>query len=530
MAHKDLLLLAHHVFTLKGLTMSNQMPKREVTIVLKRAGLIVPENFLAHVLDAGFTSYTSATKTSEKNFIVGSKVSEQLSLDDLMAFQESEKDSQVLLAFGKHEGKLEEVEIQPYSLIGKEDDVQLAAFLFGDFSEYLKGPTDMSAMFHCLSSYLRPKINMAYELTGLNLEATLNFLRNETFITEMRKITPEGGVIFMTGTGDIVPFCTPSNTLLDNEFEWGWATSLCGFSKEEAKTQEEKPSKPALKISEPAWDQNKNPVIEAEAEKKVEEAKKQEKEMVHPPASINKNELPHWYNENNVGGVIPSNWHKRPGIFPRDGAPCLAQKAPAKDDKIKSFQEMGKHVSSVGDTVVVKNTATNNIPKEGGPTPSHTPAEANPKQESTVPQLSRSSIDSFISFMNTGRTKQVMDNHSQILMRNPSKINELDEKSIKSFFEETNYPIEKCFKMPYETLRAIGRLDVDLLAKLCLSYQHIVMAGYKAEDLFALMFPDGAKSKQELPNPKPVDAPVAKQEPQQEQPAPASKPRFKISA
>lgn len=515
--------------------MSNQMPKREVTIVLKRAGLIVPENFLAHVLDAGFTNYTSATKTSENNFIVGSKVSEQLSLDDLMAFQEGEKASQVLLAFGKHEGKLDEAEIQPYALIGKEDDVQLAAFLFGDFSEYLNGPTDMSAMFHCLSSYLRPKINMAYELTGLNLEATLNFLRNETFATEMRKITPEGGVVFMTGTGDIVPFCTPSNTLLDNEFDWGWTTSLCGFSKEEAKTQEEKPSKPALKISEPAWDQNKNPVIEAEAEKKVEEAKKQEKEMVYPLASVNKNELPHWYNENNVGGTIPANWNKRPGIFPRDGAPCLLQKAPTKDEKIKSLQELGKHVSTVGDTVVAKNTATTNLPKEGGPTPSHIPATADPKQESTIPNLSRSSIETFVKFMNAGKTRQVIDNHCQVLQRDPNKINEMDEKNIKTFFEETNVPIERCFKMPYETLRAIGNLDVDLLAKLCLSYQHIVMAGYKPDELFKLMFPDGAAAKKELPEPKPPETPVVKQSAAPEdtggkQTAPTGKPRFKIAS
>lgn len=527
MAHKDLLLLAHHVFNLKGLPMSDQMPKREVVIVLKRAGLIVPENFLAHVLDAGFTSYTSATVATPEKFLVGTKVPESFSLDQLMSFQDAQKASQVLMAFGKHEGKLDEAEIPPYSLVGTEEEVQLAAFLFGDFSEYVKGPTDMSGMFHCMSAYLRPKINQVYELTGLNFDATKNFLRSETFITEMRKITPEGGVIFMTGDGEVVPFCTPANLLLDNEFDWGWATSLCGFSKEEKK--EESAKKSVLQIKDPNWDQNKNPVMEEEVNKRLEDAKKQDKEAVYPPSTVNKNDLPQWYLDNNKGGIIPHNWHKRPPIFPRDGAPCLLEKAPAKGEKIKNFQDMGKHVETVGDTVVVKNTASTHIPKEGGPTPGHTPSAADPKQESTVPSLSQASVKSFIDFINAGKTKQVMDNHSQVLMRDPSKINEMDEKNIKSFFEETNIPIEKCFKMPYETLRAMGRLDIDLLAKLCLSYQHVLMAGYKAEDLFKLMFPEGAKTKQELPPPTPSPEPTVKQEASPEVTAPTGKPRFKIA-
>lgn len=529
MAHKDLLLLAHHVFNLKGSAMSDQTPKREVVVVLKRAGLIVPENFLAHVLDAGFTSYTSASISTPEKFLAGTKVPESFSLDQLMGFQDVQKDKQVLMAFGKHEGKLDEAEIQPYNLVGTEDEVQLAAFLFGDFSEYVKGSTDMSSMFHCMSAYLRPKINQVFELTGMNFDATKNFLRSETFATEMRKITPEGGVIFMTGDGEVVPFCTPADTLLNNDFDWGWATSLCGFSKEEKK--EEPAKKPVLQIKEPNWDQNKNPVMEEEVNKRLDDAKKQDKEAVYPPTTVNKNDLPQWYLDNNKGGIIPHNWHKRPGIFPRDGAPCLLEKAPAKDQKIKDFQEMGKQVKTVGDTVVVKNTANTHIPKEGGPTPVHAPAEADPKKESTIPNLSRNSIESFINFMNAGKTKQVMDNHSQVLMKDPSKINEADEKSIKSFFEETGVPIEKCFKMPYETLRAIGRLDIDVLAKLCLSYQHALMAGYKSEDLFKLMFPEGAKAKQDLPMPTPTSEPQVKQQEAEKKVAasPTGKPLFKIA-
>jgi hypothetical protein len=294
---------------------------RSGLIVTKRPGKIIKENFL---LEAVTTHPSAVGFAVAKDGIVVHDVFDPREKDLLDAVQktmEKYKDSTVYFHFMKADEDEIEVpeDLQPYAILKKGDQTQLAVMLEGDFPAYVKD--SLSPETNMVNEYIRKKIESIYKDSGNNLNTTLTKLGSDVVRADFKpQLMPRGVVLYIPAKGQ--SFAMTENKL-GGAWTWGFASKNLGIVTDivpetvkepvaKAPVQMEKTAKPltfkekaALALEQAGGPGVAAPTPEVKPEEKKDDVKTMPPGPSNNPPPDTKTEDVFFYNEEGVLSCKP---------------------------------------------------------------------------------------------------------------------------------------------------------------------------------------------------------------------------------
>lgn len=191
-------------------------------IIRSNKGTVPPREHLEEILNVYDACFGMCYVEDGKLLII--RVSEKMSLDDVVSIFDSVKEKSAVAYFGKSEGVYSVEDVQPFTSMND----QMAVFLDASFEEYAhpeNTETKRSRAFFAFQEYFQPEIESNAELAGHDLEKVVNSLRGNAFKRKMDKeLLKEGGscVVFSnTATQEIHQWCTNTTAVT---CDWGWTS------------------------------------------------------------------------------------------------------------------------------------------------------------------------------------------------------------------------------------------------------------------------------------------------------------------
>lgn len=212
---------------------------RSGLIVTKQPGKIISPEFLLEAITTHSTAVGFAVAKDGQVIHDVFDPGEKDLMDAVEKTMEKYKDSAVYFHFMKaDEGELEVPEdLQPYVLLKKGDQTQLALMLEGDFPAYAdKGTTPETVM---VNEYLKAKVEGIYKESSSNLNTLMTKLDSASIRADFKpQLLPRGVILWIPAKGR--PFAMSENKIAQ-AFTWGFASKSLGFPTDIVKEEVKEP-------------------------------------------------------------------------------------------------------------------------------------------------------------------------------------------------------------------------------------------------------------------------------------------------
>lgn len=195
-------------------------------IVQRKAGATIPESYLERVLKQN----PKRMGIVEINKQTGMTATKLGAVPDLETFKQAlaEKKQEVYMWFSMYPSTFNEADIQPFLLLGTDEDPLLYVMMEGDYVAPTTGSSHLD-VWHA-SEEMIEEIKELYELCGNDLDKLMIALRGKTqFKNFTNKIKTNGSMLFLPSDGD--SWVVEKENKFGRKFDdWGWTSNVLGWN------------------------------------------------------------------------------------------------------------------------------------------------------------------------------------------------------------------------------------------------------------------------------------------------------------
>lgn len=292
-------------------------------IVLKKVKQLVSDGYLTRALEHNKNGLGFAVHDGKEPTIAFERGLGPWDLQTIKGIQETYQDYGVIFNLMNLTDKNKEDDVQPFVILGDEQNPVLVGFAEGDFFNFIASGSDHANEYFLFNKFLIPKIRKLYD----SLNGELSFLLKELNdpVTKQDMVNtcgPNGTIVLLANTGETLMF---DNNALKREYEWGVVSKHYGYEeatktskvmeflkkkKAEAKVPIIADTKP---IEQPIVKKDTPAIVETKPDTAVRPDSGTEWVEFKPGPEISKKKLKKLYRRYNLG-TLPSNWEERPII------------------------------------------------------------------------------------------------------------------------------------------------------------------------------------------------------------------------
>jgi hypothetical protein len=286
-------------------------------IVVQSKGKAVPKAFIEVVVKNNNACTGLALVEEGKGRVDFAREPAIGTADSIMELLETVRDSDSMHYYGSGEYHTDDIPPQVL-LTDSKGNAILVCMAEGDFSNWGEAESAHSDAWLMIQKFLRPKIEMLWELVEQDLTKLFKALRNPTIVTEINNAILTRGIIsLMSASGEFFSYCRGD----EHKYPWGWASQSYGYKEGTTADESKKLSiKEQIEAKRKGKETTKtmvqdSPSTDAAAITKEEvETGVETVELVYPPAGITKiSKLEKWYRTKNKG-ILPDGWQQRVGV------------------------------------------------------------------------------------------------------------------------------------------------------------------------------------------------------------------------
>lgn len=341
------------------------------TIVTILAGQVAPVEVLQLMLDKKPKQFGFTVQGVEGDApdLSTTRQGEAPTLEQLIQLNDNTKEFNLHLYFGYLEGKVDDLNIQPFLCTGGNDMPYMSVMVEGVFSKHSE-PKAFTEERNLFDNFIYPEIEEVLELTDGDFDKMLKHMSSDRFNKKFLAETDHRSVLHILPLeGDPI---TNFKNELGETYPWGYMSQRHGYG-----DVKQEPAPAAAGKQGHWWKKGGTSAVAApvatktEAKQSVptvqpkkEEAKKDDdgKKPCRPPAFIHSNsDIKAWYTA--INGSIPGNWKKR--------IPVMVKDAPPEWSDLKDFQawvtsqKVGASApaAKTDTAVLAKNKETLSLPK-----------------------------------------------------------------------------------------------------------------------------------------------------------------------
>lgn len=453
------------------------------TIVVKKAGQLIPDAFLERAIKNNPTFFGAAVVTADEQGTTSLEISTteegEYSLEAVKELQEALKEGDVLFYFGKFPKEHDLDDRQPFLAVkNSAGDNIIAVCMDGEFPSAPEG-SKHSREYHVFGEYLQEKLQSIYDDAGQDLDKFLEKMKAPMVTKEINNLTgPMANITLFTNQADVVPFVKNMNF----SFDWGTTSSAYGF---ETQATADKPAgmlgrlqKVVGRAAPPvpsAKPKAEDKPAEVPAAPKKEEVSEDEYEMRSPPSQLKgRKPLRNWYE--NVFGSVPDNYKDRPSVRVKKKkveakTPPVVQKQETVAKDFKDFPKDRVAATAVTAPAVPTARAAPAVPAKGKDVaPKHVSVDNKPITDKNVraaevqaaQEAEEAKILPFIPahekqklvevFLKSANVTKFMDAKSKDYIHDPKELQKLEE-DYPSFTDAAKLNgLEDTFRWPHEVL------------------------------------------------------------------------------
>lgn len=286
------------------------------TVVTVLAGHEAPADVLKLMLDKkpkqfGFT--VQAKDSDDAPDLSSTRTEDIPTLEQLLELNTNARNFNLQLYFGFLDGKVNDINIQPFLCTDGNDNPYLSVMLEGVFSKY-NDPAENTEELNIFNKFIYPEVENILELTEGSMEKLLKHLSSERFNNAFLEHVDHRAVL------NILPLegalIMSSKNELGETYPWGYMSQRHGYG--DATQEPEK----VVNTKKAGWWSKKAPEVKSEVAKPAEtktsvpevkattEKKETKVTALRPPSWVHTNtDVKAWYTA--VHGQVPSNWKKR---------------------------------------------------------------------------------------------------------------------------------------------------------------------------------------------------------------------------
>lgn len=442
------------------------------TIVVRRAGTFIPNEYAALVLAAHPNGWGAATIAEGLQL---NSSDEGMTLEFLQETQKAFPDQEITFYFAESADAISMTDIPPYILVvkkeGDEEIPMIVGFADGNFPSFNKVDSSHPAEYHLATDYLIPKLEGLYEMCDGDLDKVVEQLKKPYFKKELLlNSVSRGTITLVVANGTTITYSQSDRSA---EYPWGWVSNNHGYAagppkevkepKVEKKSmfpskstvRERADSQPSSKIA----DAVKPPSSDASVIKNYTARKE------GPPSHLSRSDRKDWYKV-------------RIGYFPPAGEKSVAITCVyGPDNKLMTFSQikaLGLQAPPVLELLKNnpprgKDVETENIPeieaKKEAPQPKVT--------SEILPIMSPDTRKHIEGVMKDAKTQKIIAENADIIF-DPAKVQSLEAK-FASFSKQVGAEsIDEFLKWNYEMLYDLGKTKPDGLAILANTFKNII--------------------------------------------------------
>lgn len=494
-------------------------------VVFKKEGEEINNIYLDSLLKAGFDEWVSATFTKDGCVTIQmTDPDEKMDLESLSEIQETYKDTDLYLAFGKGKDFHRDC-IQPFSILERtpSKETTLAAFLYGPFPEFTKDGSQLLPAFFALNEYIGPKLRKVsralvcephYSGTDLTrLWDAINDTSDRRDFKNFIKDHEDNGMILLLADG--------KHQVINSKplyaFSWGWTTNPLDYSEVDYPAKEEIEEKPKSGLLSKLKKDNTLLTQHGTGLDKVKEENKQEKKEEPVIETTNETIVNDYLGSFQIQRRL-SDGFMRPhpdvkgrnhqkniykaicATVPKDFRTDLPFVKPTTNKATSTFKTLVKDLKDIGAALKDKESSTKDVSVHSIPTvkqneekqkeekePEKEKEETvpwEPKPEDKIPLLPAKELESLDNFINSGMTQKYLDTHS-IVIPDPSSA-QAREKMLPSLCTKLNIDLLRTLKWPFEFVIQLGEQNPKAVAMLWNDLRYEFMKRLTPDERIAL--------------------------------------------
>lgn len=286
------------------------------TIITVSAGHEAPADVLKLMLDKKPTQFgfTVQAKGSDDAPDLSSTRTEDIpTLEQLVELNTNARNFNLHLYFGFLEGKVNDINIQPFLCTDANDNPYLSVMVEGVFSKYNE-PAENTEELNLFNKFIYPEVENILELTEGSMEKLLKHLSSERFNTSfLEHVDHRAALHILPLEGDPI---TAFKNELGETYPWGYMSQRHGYgdavqepvkvvNTKKAGWWSKKSTEVKSEVAKPSETKTSVPEVKATTEKKETKVT-----ALRPPSWVHTNtDVKAWYTA--VHGQVPSNWKKR---------------------------------------------------------------------------------------------------------------------------------------------------------------------------------------------------------------------------
>lgn len=223
-------------------------------IIHRKGGQNIPESYLERVLNNN-PKALGMIGIDKQSGMKLERFNDVPSLEDFKKALAVDK-REAFLWFGLYPSTFDTNDIQPFLLLGEEDDPLLAIMMEGDFVATTTGSSHLD-VWH-VAEELREEIKTLYDLCGEDLDKLMIALRSKSqFNNFANKIKTNGSMLFLPSDGE--EWMVSKDNKFERKFDWGWTSNVLGWNPSKEIAKDNASERPTAKSFADAF--GKTPII-----------------------------------------------------------------------------------------------------------------------------------------------------------------------------------------------------------------------------------------------------------------------------
>jgi hypothetical protein len=214
-------------------------------IVRRNGNQYIANDYLELVLQTHSAAWSAAlvsTDGEKKELMIAKGDGDGLNLQLIQDTMKAYPADDITFCFYASDKALNMDDINPFPLLKSGDDVQVVAFVSGEFPGFEKPTSSKSSEFFFAHEYLKPKLEGVSELVDGDLEKIVSFISKPSFKSDALNNAPSHGVItLMCVDNTTISFAKADDSA---EYPWGWTSSNLGYAKAKPQAKKEGEDKP----------------------------------------------------------------------------------------------------------------------------------------------------------------------------------------------------------------------------------------------------------------------------------------------
>lgn len=441
-------------------------------IVRVLPGATPPEDYLKLAVKEFPSAIGMAVATKEG--LIVERALGPTTVQAILAVCNEYKDDGKIIALHSFPAGTPEDDIQPFTVIGDDDDDLVVAFADGEFVSFDKPKSTYSDAYHMMDKALGPYLSNIYKQQDSKISEFNAELNKELHDTVINNFSANRGCIStLTADGTIKTF---AHGELRKSMPWGWVSQHLGFGEKSSTTAATqavgdavgKVKRKLFGNADPTPNTQPDPqrqtpdqpiqVPDKQPGKTQEEIEREDEHAWDRcPATVSGNgRVKEWYRDHTMTGTCPDKWKERPRARLKHTKKEWAAMSPIKDlTKLKEAMESQQPAT----------------PPIQDPVPVTNPADK-PGTE-TLPIIPAQETAAYHAWLKKGKPKEMWDKHGD--KYDPVAI-QAKEKSLPTFEEHTGRPLESTFHWDFAMLKELGaNVGIATLALYALRVRDLYM-------------------------------------------------------